>query len=231
MGLPKNSTGSIQAFINTINKDFSDVTGISELVQALTSFKETYPNKSSFEKYSTRKDIMNLCISFANFKNVINNDGIPLKIPSYPLVDLAIKYLFRSPNEIYIPIPKSKTFHNTHPNFFGTGSGILNGSTFELPLSERQFKLEFLPSHTIVDAQITQENGKAIQSSGNQDILGNWILQKVFQLPEFTPLTDERLIEMELNGIRLTKFSDLDNHIGLEFIWIDDDNLPSDYWN
>lgn len=231
MGLPKNSTGSIQSFINTINKDFSDETGISELVEALTSFKETYHSKSSFEKYSTRKDIMNLCISFVNFENVINNDGISLRIPSYPLVDLAIKYLFRSPNEIYIPIPNSKTFHNTHPNFFGTGFGILNGSTFELPLSERQFKLEFLPSHTIVDAQITQENGKAIQSSGNQDILGNWILQKIFQLPEFTPLTDERLIEMELNGIRLTKFSDLDNHIGLEFIWIDDDNLPSDYWN
>lgn len=228
MGLPKNSINSIQALINAVNKNFSDVHGIEHFITLLEKFKKDYPNlppRPNLARYKRRDEIIECSQSFP-FEG---NFPIKLGIPVNPLTELVIKHLFRSSKELYIPILKSKKFHDTYPDFFGTGYGILNGKKFVLPLSERQFKLEFLPSHTIIDAQVVQDDGKGIQSSGSQDILGEWILQKVFQLPEFTPLTPERLVELEINGIRLTKFSDADNHIGLEFIWIDEE-VPDDYW-
>ncbi|WP_078840505.1 hypothetical protein [Streptococcus pneumoniae] len=39
-------------------------------------------------------------------------------------------------------------------------------------------------------------------------------------------LTGQRLNELEINGIRLTKFKN--GEIGIEFIWIDIENPPSD---
>ncbi|MEN2187128.1 hypothetical protein [Streptococcus pneumoniae] len=39
-------------------------------------------------------------------------------------------------------------------------------------------------------------------------------------------LTGQRLNELEINGIRLTKFKN--GGIGIEFIWIDIENPPSD---
>lgn len=233
MGLPKNSTKSIQALINAIKKNFSTIDGIEELVVVLEKFKKDYPelpNLPDHSKYERRSEIIELSTKFSTLVSKQSKLGIKTMIPTYPVTELVINHLFRSANEIYIPIPSSKAFHNKYPDFFGTDFGVLENKKFKLPLAERQFKLEFLPSHTIIDAQIVQENGKGIQSSGNQDILGEWIIQKIFQLPEFTPLTHERLIEMEINGIRLTKFSDLDNHVGIEFIWIDDEFLPTDYW-
>jgi len=58
------------------------------------------------------------------------------------------------------------------------------------------------------------------------EILGNWILRGVFQLKEREVLTGQRLNELEINGIRLTKFKN--EEIGIEFIWIDTENPPSD---
>ena len=60
--------------------------------------------------------------------------------------------------------------------------------------------------------------------------LGEWILRKVFQLGEFEPLTEKRLNEIGINGIRLEKYSNSDD-IHLHFIWIDpNEPLPDDYW-
>lgn len=233
MGLPKNSTKSIQTLINAINKNFSDVEGIDAFINVLKKFKEDYPtlpNLPNQAKYIRRTEIINLSTKFSISSARVSNSGMKLLFPNYPITSLVFDYLFRSANEIYIPIPSSRKFHNTYPDFFGTDYGILDGKKFVLPLEDRQFKLEFFPSRTIIDAQVVQDDGKGIQSSGSQDVLGEWILQKVFQLSEFTPLTPKRLIEMEINGIRLTKFGDYDNHIGLEFIWIDSDKLPDDYW-
>ena len=39
-------------------------------------------------------------------------------------------------------------------------------------------------------------------------------------------MTGQRLNELEINGIRLTKFKN--GEIGIEFIWIDTGNPPSD---
>lgn len=47
-----------------------------------------------------------------------------------------------------------------------------------------------------------------------------------FQLKEREVLTGQRLNELEINGIRLTRFNN--GEIGIEFIWIDIENPPSD---
>lgn len=47
--------------------------------------------------------------------------------------------------------------------------------------------------------------------------------ERVFQLAEREILTAQCLDELEINGIRLSKFKN--GEIGIEFIWIDVDNL------
>ena len=48
----------------------------------------------------------------------------------------------------------------------------------------------------------------------------------IFILKEREVLTGQRLNELEINGIRLAKFKN--GEIGIEFIWIDTENPPSD---
>ena len=136
--------------------------------------------------------------------------------------------VYRPVSEVYISLPDSKNFHDERPDFFGPGFGSFEPGTKKLALSkeERTFKLRFLPSGDVINAYINQEAGKAIQSTDKQEILGNWILRGVFQLKEREVLTGQRLNELEINGIRLTKFKN--GEIGIEFIWIDTENPPSD---
>lgn len=138
------------------------------------------------------------------------------------------KLVYRPVSEVYILIPESNHFHAERPDFFGKNIGTFKPGTKKLALSKenRTFKLRFLPSGDIIDAYINQDSGKAIQSIDKQDILGNWILRGVFQLAEREILTAQCLDELEINGIRLSKFKN--GEIGIEFIWIDVDNPPSD---
>lgn len=73
-----------------------------------------------------------------------------------------------------------------------------------------------------------QDSGKAIQSVNRQDILGKAILRNVFQLKEREPLTYEKLDDLEINAIRFSKFES--GKIGMEFVNIDVENLPTDFW-
>ena len=61
-----------------------------------------------------------------------------------------------------------------------------------------------------------------------KEILGEWILRGVFQLKPREILTKQKLIEVGINGIRLYKFKDNKRGIGIEFIWINEDNPPND---
>ena len=78
----------------------------------------------------------------------------------------------------------------------------------------------------MITAYIHQEAGKAIQSTDKQEILGNWILRGVFQLKDREILTGKKLSQLEINGIRLSKFKN--GEIGIDFIWIDVDNPTAD---
>ncbi|MBQ9814514.1 MAG: NgoFVII family restriction endonuclease [Lachnospiraceae bacterium] len=139
------------------------------------------------------------------------------------------KVLFRPKNEMYIPIPRSKEFHMSHPDFFGNKIGTFEEGTSKLALSKKEceFDLVFEPSGNKVRSFITQDYGKAIESEDKQSILGEWILNKVFQLKEYEPLTSKKLKEIGINGIRLFK-TNRDSDVHLEFIWIGED-APLDY--
>ncbi len=115
--------------------------------------------------------------------------------------------LYRPSDEIYIPLPQSKSFHSLHPDFFAPGLGRHKNlkNIKQIPKENRRFTLVFEPSGEKMESYITQENGKAIESWEKQTILGDWILRKVFQLGNYEPLTAEKLDEVGLNGIRLYK--------------------------
>lgn len=146
------------------------------------------------------------------------------------LEDEIEKMVFRPLSEMYIPLPNSRKFHDNYPNFFGKDIGKFkpNTSKLLLPKEERVFNLEFLSSKNVIEAYINQDNGKSIQSYKNQQILGEWILRGVFQLKPREILTKQKLIEVGINGIRLYKFKDNKRGIGIEFIWINEDNPPND---
>ena len=140
------------------------------------------------------------------------------------------KLLYRPMDEMYIPIPDSAQFHKDHPNFFGKGYGKTKPGTnkLELPKEARRFNLIFEPSGDVLPAYITQDNGKAIESAEKQTYLGEWILRGVFQLEEYEPLTSARLAELNINGLRFTKYKGSED-IHIEFIWIDEENPPKGF--
>ena len=152
------------------------------------------------------------------------------RLNNQSLINDIEKLVFRSATEMYIPIPESKDFHENRPNFFGENIGtfVPNSSALALPKEQRKFNLEFIPSGNVIEAYINQDSGKAIQSINNQDILGKWILWEVFQLKKRELLTVEKLNDIGINGIRLIKFKDKSRGVGLEFIWIDEENPPED---
>lgn len=140
------------------------------------------------------------------------------------------KVIYRPMDEMYIPIPDSARFHRDHPNFFGKGFGKLEpgSAKLALPKEQRQFNLVFEPSGDSLPVYITQDHGKAIESAEKQSYLGEWILRGVFQLDEYEPLTAQKLKELNINGLKFSKY-DGSNDIHVEFIWIDETNPPKGY--
>lgn len=167
-----------------------------------------------------------------HMKNLRNQLRIKVEmIGNLELQSEILGMVYRPENEMYIPIPDAKNFHEHHPNFFGPQIGTFknNSNKLALPKEERKFTLEFYPSGNRVEAYINQDNGKSIQSTKEQGILGEWILREIFRLEKYKPLTAYRLDELGINGIRLTKIDDNeDERIRLEFIWIDVENPPKD---
>lgn len=140
------------------------------------------------------------------------------------------KILFRPVDEMYIPIPDSAQFHKNHPNFFGNRFGeCIPGTTkLKLPKELRRFNLVFDPSGDNLPAYITQDNGKAIESAEKQSYLGEWILRGIFQLEKYEPLTSSKLTELNINGLRFSRYEDSDD-IHIEFIWIDESHPPKGF--
>ena len=93
----------------------------------------------------------------------------------------------RSPDEVYIPIPK--WIHKCFPAFF--------------PSRDIEFSLN-LPNTKALSAKICQDGGKALMSNPNK-ALGVWLLRDVLKLPEGQVLTDEYLQEIGIDSIKITK--------------------------
>lgn len=156
--------------------------------------------------------------------------GLAIKSGDIDLKKELIKMLYRPMDEMYIPIPDSAQFHKEHPNFFGVGFGKVKAGTkkLALPKEKRKFNLIFEPSANVLPVYITQDNGKAIESVEKQTYLGEWILRGIFQLDEYEPLTSKRLEEININGLRFTKYKGSDD-VHIEFIWIDEKNPPEGF--
>lgn len=146
------------------------------------------------------------------------------------------KLMYRPMNELYIPIPNSKLFHMKHQSFFAKDIGKIvydkktKKEVFKLnpDKEKRKFNLIFEPSGDSIVCYIAQDSGKAIESYKKQSYLGKWILRDLFQLQEYQPLNRKKLDELGINGIRLYKEVGKDD-VHLQFIWIDEDNLPEDF--
>lgn len=156
--------------------------------------------------------------------------GLAIKSGDIDLKKELTKMLYRPMDEMYIPIPDSAQFHKEHPNFFGVGFGRVKAGTkkLALPKEKRKFNLIFEPSANVLPVYITQDNGKAIESAEKQTYLGEWILRGIFQLDEYEPLTSKRLEEININGLRFTKYKGSDD-VHIEFIWIDEKNPPEGF--
>ena len=201
---------SIQLFYNAFKNIVSDKI-LTHIVKKLYLLA----NSSGKDDFAIRDEIIGLAKQVDNYEFITKLNG----------------FLFRPINEIYIPIPHSKNFHQQNPNFFGKDIGLLDEKgTLKLPKEQCSFDLVFDPSGTKIKAFITQDFGKAIQSFGKQSELGKWILREIFQLKEYEPLTQSRLDEIGINGIRLYKLKK-DKNIYFQFIYIDDSNLPKDYFS
>lgn len=97
----------------------------------------------------------------------------------------------RNVNEIYIPFPAED--RERYADFF--------------PNRDQPFEL-ILPDGTIISAKVCQQDNKAIMSNPNK-VLGEWLLRKVFELPERTLLTYEMLEVFGIDCVVFTKIDEL----------------------
>jgi len=109
-------------------------------------------------------------------------------------------YTPRNPNELYIPYPSED--RERSKGFF--------------PDRNVAFDL-ILPDGNIIQAKVCQENGKAIMSNPNSD-LGEWLLRKVFELPEGKIITYRDLEIYGIDSVIFTKLSEKQYKIDFTYI-------------
>lgn len=97
----------------------------------------------------------------------------------------------RDPNELYIPYPAEDRARTI--GFF--------------PGRDTVFDLT-LPDGSVIPAKVCQADGKAIMSNPNK-LLGEWLLRKVFELPEGTMVTYQMLQRFGVDSVIFTKHGDL----------------------
>ena len=151
-------------------------------------------------------------------------------IKNIKLEDDIRKLIFRPVDEMYIPIPYASAFHKAHPDFFGRRIMFKEDKPNSLASNkeDRSFDLVFEPSGDVMRCFISQDSGKGIESCEKQSILGQWLKKYVFHLEKYEPLTNERLEELGINGMRLYKYEN-SPLVHLQFIFLDEDDLPSDF--
>lgn len=97
----------------------------------------------------------------------------------------------RHPDEVYIPYPAEDRERTR--GFF--------------PDRDTVFDLR-MPDGTVIPAKVCQQDNKAIMSNPNK-ILGEWLLRKVFELPEGTLVTYDMLQRFGIDSVVFTKHGEL----------------------
>lgn len=215
----------------------NDFKKISKDLKNLTEPQKKKIWKTKEEKIATRENLINY-LKNLKLKNPENLPENKLNEKKNDLKLKVIKLLYR-PNYFEFRIPKSAQFHKKHPRFF-TKDDIEYAYKVKSPnshIDKRTFTLRFIPSGKEIKAYVCQNNGKAIQSAINLKRLGKWVREDIFRLNDnkYEPpkeLTEQRMNEIDINGVRLTKrkLSNGEYVIELSFIWIDKDHKPKDYW-
>lgn len=107
----------------------------------------------------------------------------------------------RNPNEVYIPIPA--WIHDKFKGFFEysrvrkfRGESAKHSPSFIVKL----------PDNTEMKCKVAQQGGKALMSAPNS-ALGQWILRDVLELKEGQLLTYEKLEDIGIDSVKLTKLS------------------------
>lgn len=116
----------------------------------------------------------------------------------------------RNVNELYIPYPVEDRRRSV--GFFPDRDTI-----FSLTLSDG----------TVVPAKVCQKDGKAIMSNPNK-ILGEWLLRKVFEIPENTLVTYEMLEKFGVDSVIFTKNNDLEYSLDFANIGTYEEMLAED---
>ena len=203
-----------------LRKKYSETCSSVSLETLVNSLVEYIDNPAKTNSEKPDKEIERDKIMY--YTQSLNNEE---------LINEVRKILYRPQQEVYIPIPDAKTFHAEHPYFFGDRLAELkeNGKSLakELP-KDRSFDLVFEPSGQKMRAFIAEDTGKSIESVDSQAVMGKWLIEGVFQLEPYKPLTVQRLNELEINAIRLYKMENSDD-VHLKFIWIDEENIPDDF--
>ena len=220
----KRTSAQIDKIVEKLKKTYSNDENREQLDGTLKKFKdymklEARTNEEKRQKEQIRNNILK------DVKNIKITEGSDF-------VDKMCNYMFRPVNEMYIPIPLARKFHQEHPDFFGKDIGTFKNENGKLKLAkekhDRTFTMVFEPSGDEMEMFIGQEAGKGIESNTEQSKLGKWLMENVFRLEKYEPLTAKRLNDLQINGIRLSRYPN-DDRVHLNFIWIDDDELPDDY--
>jgi hypothetical protein len=95
----------------------------------------------------------------------------------------------RDPDEVYIPIPA--WIHKAFPSFF--------------PERDKPFNLK-LPSSDNLIVKVCQDGSKALMSNPNK-ALGKWLLRKLLKVPEGEILTYQKLIDIGIDSVEITKIN------------------------
>ncbi|MGP5045545.1 hypothetical protein ACTXJR_16235 [Glutamicibacter ardleyensis] len=139
----------------------------------------------------------------------------------------------RPVNEVEIKIPDPRKFHQEFPGFFGINNhGVpisrlrKAGSKWKTVFEnhdDRTFELVLTQSGQEMEAILTGDGNKQLMSKHRQVILGGWILSQVFQLGQYERLDRNKLDQLDLDSIRLTRLGN--KRVGLEFIKATEEDL------
>ncbi|PAK20893.1 hypothetical protein CJJ23_04840 [Mycoplasmopsis agassizii] len=172
---------------NTLYMIFDNLTLLDRI--EINIFKDPYNEilklGQLFETQVDKKNkIEQLCLRLYSWKN-----GKKFVFPKSGLNQWNASGRKRHPDEIYIPYPVEDK--NKNPNFF--------------PSRDQSFNL-MLPDGTWISAKVAQQNNKSIMSNPNK-MLGNWLLRKVFEIPENTLITYDTLKLLNTDSVIFTKIN------------------------